>query len=86
MWSLSFWLSHKYSICFPLLPHSCYMPCPSHPPSLDHSNYVWRGVQVMKFLIMQFSPISYLFILKDFFLDIAHKITNFTQTKLRLLL
>jgi hypothetical protein len=39
-------------------PHSFYMPCPSHPPWLDHSNYVWRGVQVMKFLIMQFSPIS----------------------------
>jgi hypothetical protein len=22
-------------------PHSCYMPCPSHPPWLDHSNYTW---------------------------------------------
>jgi hypothetical protein len=21
------------------------MSCPSYPPSLDHSNYVWRGVQ-----------------------------------------
>jgi hypothetical protein len=42
----------------PRLPHSCYMPCPSHPPSLDHSNYVWRGVLVMKVLIMQFPPIS----------------------------
>jgi hypothetical protein len=30
-----------------ILPHSCYMPCPSHPPSLDHSNYTWRRVQVM---------------------------------------
>jgi hypothetical protein len=29
-WSLSFWLSHQYSICIPLLPHSCYMPRPSH--------------------------------------------------------
>jgi hypothetical protein len=26
------------------------MPCPSHPPWLDHSNYTWRRVQVMKFL------------------------------------
>jgi hypothetical protein len=25
---------------------------------LDHSNYVWRGVQVMKLLVMQFCPIS----------------------------
>jgi hypothetical protein len=32
------------------------MPCPSHPSSLDHSNYTWRRVQVMKLLIMQFSP------------------------------
>jgi hypothetical protein len=30
-WSLSFWHSHQYPICIPLLPHSCYMPCPSHP-------------------------------------------------------
>jgi hypothetical protein len=39
-------------------PHSCYMPYPSHPPWYDHSNYVWLRVQVMKLLIMQFSPIS----------------------------
>jgi hypothetical protein len=30
-WSLSFWLSHLYSICIPLLRHSYHMPCPSHP-------------------------------------------------------
>jgi hypothetical protein len=30
------------------------MSCPSHPPWLDHSNYTWRRVQVMKLLIMQF--------------------------------
>jgi hypothetical protein len=24
----------------------CYMPCPSHPPWLDHFNYTWRRVQV----------------------------------------
>jgi hypothetical protein len=38
------------------------MPCPSHPPWLDHSNYTWRALQVMKFLIMHFSPTSYHFI------------------------
>jgi hypothetical protein len=26
------------SMCFPLILHSCYMPCPSHPRWLDHSN------------------------------------------------
>jgi hypothetical protein len=50
-----FWLSHQYPICIPLLPHSCYMPRPSYPSLLDYSNYTWRRVQVMKFLIMQFS-------------------------------
>jgi hypothetical protein len=34
-------------MCIPLLHHSCYMPRPSHPPWLDHSNYTWRRVQVM---------------------------------------
>jgi hypothetical protein len=41
-----------------LFAHSCYMPCPSHPPWPDHSNYIWWRVQVMKLLIMQFSPTS----------------------------
>jgi hypothetical protein len=46
-WSLSFWLSHKYNICIPLLPIRA--TCPAH-----HSNYTWRRVQVMKLLIMHF--------------------------------
>jgi hypothetical protein len=28
----------------PLLPHSCYMPCPSHPPWCDHSNLIFSFV------------------------------------------
>jgi hypothetical protein len=28
------------------------MPCPSHPPWHDHSNYTWRRVQAMKLLII----------------------------------
>jgi hypothetical protein len=27
-------------------PHTCYMPCPSHPPQFDHCNYTWRRVDV----------------------------------------
>jgi hypothetical protein len=49
---LSIWLFHQCSICIPLRPLSCYMPCPSHPPWLDHSNYICRRVQVMKLFIM----------------------------------
>jgi hypothetical protein len=61
-WSLSLWLSQQYPIYIPLLPHSCYMPSPSHPSWLDHSNYTWRRVQVMKLFIMSFSPTSHHFI------------------------
>jgi hypothetical protein len=50
--SLSFWLSNQYPIRISFLPHSCYMPCPPHPSWLDHSNYTWRRVKVMKLLIM----------------------------------
>jgi hypothetical protein len=53
------------SFCFPnkivyacLLVLACYMPCPSHALWLDHYNYTWWEVKVMKLLIMQFSPIS----------------------------
>jgi hypothetical protein len=57
-WSLYFWFSNQYPIHIPLRPHSCYMPHPSHSSWRDNSNYTWRGVQVMKLLIMQFSPTS----------------------------
>jgi hypothetical protein len=29
---------------FLFFPHAGYMPCPSHPPWLDHSNHTWRRV------------------------------------------
>jgi hypothetical protein len=47
-WFLSFWISHQYPICIPLLRHSCYMPCPSHnwevslkKGSLHQKAYYW---------------------------------------------
>jgi hypothetical protein len=33
-----------------------YMLCSSHPSRLDHFNYIWQSVQVMKHLFMQFLP------------------------------
>jgi hypothetical protein len=36
------------------------MPCPSHPPWLDHSNYTWWRVQVMKFFITEIRMCPYL--------------------------
>jgi hypothetical protein len=44
------------AIVVPLISVTC--PCPSHPLWLDLSNYIWRGAQVIKLLIMQFSPVS----------------------------
>jgi hypothetical protein len=39
--------------------NSCCMARPSHYPWLDNSNDTWWTVQVMKPLVMQFSPASY---------------------------
>jgi hypothetical protein len=51
-----------------LLSHACYNPCPFHPPWLDHSNYIWRYVQVMKLLIVQF-----LFLVSYYFIPLGSK-------------
>jgi hypothetical protein len=40
----------------------CYMPCLSQSRCLDQFNYIWRRVQLMKLLIIQYSPTSYYFI------------------------
>jgi hypothetical protein len=42
----------------------CHVPHPSHPLWFDHSDYISWGMQMLKFLIMQFSPLcSYLYLL-----------------------
>jgi hypothetical protein len=51
-------LSHQKPCIHYSSPHACYMSYTSHPPWLEHSNYVRRRVQVVKLLIMQFSPTS----------------------------
>lgn len=45
---------------------ACYIPCPSHSPLLDHYNYNWRGIQVMKLLILQLSPAYCYFMLLEY--------------------
>ena len=56
--------SDPFPSCFPnktlytpLLPHTCYIPRPSHSSLFDHPNNIGCGVQIMKLLIMQFSPL-----------------------------
>jgi hypothetical protein len=46
-------------LCIPLFPYAYCMPSPSHPPLFDNFNYIWRILQVVKLLIIQFSPTSY---------------------------
>jgi hypothetical protein len=50
-----------YAFLIPL--SALYMPCPSHPPWLNHPNNIWWSVQVMKLLITQSSPASRHFLL-----------------------
>jgi hypothetical protein len=61
-------------------PHSRYMPSTPHPPWLDHSNDVWRGVQVMKLLITQFPPISRHFISSETKYSLQHPVLKHPQS------
>jgi hypothetical protein len=61
-------------------PNSCYMPCPSHPPWLDHSNYTWRRVQITKLLVMQFSSLSRHFVSLRYKYPPQHPVLNHPQS------
>jgi hypothetical protein len=58
----SFPSSFPTKTLYSLLPQACYMPCPSHPPWLGQSDYIWRRMQFKKLLIMHFRPTSCYFI------------------------
>jgi hypothetical protein len=49
---------HQFPLCNYLLPRSCYMPLPFHPPWLDHSHYTCRRVQIIELLVTRFSSIT----------------------------
>jgi hypothetical protein len=60
--ALYFWFPQQNPIYIPISANSCYMPSRTNPPPLDHSNCIWRRVQVLKFLIMSCSPATHYFI------------------------
>jgi hypothetical protein len=51
-WSSSLRFSHQNR-----RPHSSYMPYPCQSSWFDHPNDIWWGVQSIKFLVMQSSPL-----------------------------
>jgi len=53
---LSPWSPHPKPVCLSPASHTCHMPCPSH-SSFDHTNSIWRGVQIMGLLALYFSPL-----------------------------
>jgi hypothetical protein len=62
----------------PLLSHSCNMPRLSRPPRFIHLNNVWWSEQIMKLLVMKFSPVScHLLPLSTLFSNTQKKCTGY---------
>ena len=51
-WSLSLRFLHQNTLYVSPLPHTCYMPRPSHSSQFYHPNDIGRAVQIIKVLIM----------------------------------
>jgi hypothetical protein len=56
-WSLSFRFSHQNPVLASPFPHPSYMPRPSHSSWCYHPHDRGWGVQIIKLLIMKFSPL-----------------------------
>jgi len=55
-WFLSLRFPRKNPVYASPLPHTCYMPLPSH-SLFDHPNNIWWGLLIIKLLTMLFCPI-----------------------------
>ena len=57
-WSPSLKFSHQNPVYAFSLPHTRYMPRPSHSSQFYAPNNIWRGIHIIKFLIKLFSPLD----------------------------
>jgi hypothetical protein len=57
-WSLTFGPPNQNPVNTSPLPHACYMSRPPHSPWFNHPNNIRWRIQAVKFIIMQFSPLS----------------------------
>ena len=53
-WFLSLIFSHQNPVCISFLSHACHTTRIFSHPRFDNPNNIWRGIRIMKFLIMQF--------------------------------
>ena len=56
--SFPFRFPHQNPVCISLFPYVWYLFFPSYPPWFNYSDNIWSGVQILTFLVMQFSPVS----------------------------
>jgi hypothetical protein len=49
-------------VCTSPLPHTRYMPRPSHTSRFDHPKNIWRAVQIIQFLFILSSPLLCYFV------------------------
>ena len=56
-WLLSLRFPHQNPVYSSTLPHTWHMPRPSHSSWFDRPNNIGWGVQIIKLLMMQFSPL-----------------------------
>jgi hypothetical protein len=57
-WSLAFGPPNRKPANTSPIPHACHIPRPPHTPWFNHPKNIRSKIQVMKFIIMQFSPRS----------------------------
>jgi hypothetical protein len=57
-WSLAFGPPNQNPVSTSPLPHACHMSSPFHPPWFKNPNNIRWRIQVMKLIIIQFSPWS----------------------------